>query len=132
MHVGGPCIGCTMPGFPDKFAPFYKAPPGSMVSSTASRTVGFGIRRLRHLSHTHLNREVRWDELENGNVPSGWGKVGKLNALDKTVHFFYQKLQYSGSKKPGREDTSRYATDSPPRARGMQAPHDVSHQPDEE
>ena len=27
--VAGACIGCTMPGFPDKFSPFYKAPPGS-------------------------------------------------------------------------------------------------------
>ena len=28
MVSGGACIGCTMPGFPDKYAPFYKAPPG--------------------------------------------------------------------------------------------------------
>ena len=28
MVAGGACIGCTMPGFPDKYAPFYKAPPG--------------------------------------------------------------------------------------------------------
>ncbi len=27
MNAGGPCIGCTMPGFPDKFTPFYKRPP---------------------------------------------------------------------------------------------------------
>jgi hydrogenase small subunit len=25
------CIGCTMPGFPDKFTPFYKRPPGSRL-----------------------------------------------------------------------------------------------------
>jgi hydrogenase small subunit len=25
MVAGGACIGCTMPGFPDKFSPFYKA-----------------------------------------------------------------------------------------------------------
>ncbi|MGI9542891.1 MAG: hypothetical protein ACR2MX_06495, partial [Cyclobacteriaceae bacterium] len=24
MNVGAPCIGCTMPGFPDSFAPFYE------------------------------------------------------------------------------------------------------------
>ena len=28
MVAGGGCIGCTMPGFPDKYSPFYKAPPG--------------------------------------------------------------------------------------------------------
>ena len=40
MNTGGVCIGCTMPGFPDRFAPFYKRPPGSFLSSGASRTVG--------------------------------------------------------------------------------------------
>ena len=29
MKAGGVCIGCTMPGFPDKFSPFYKTPPGA-------------------------------------------------------------------------------------------------------
>src|SRR5919199_5369079 len=33
---GGAGIGCTMPGFPDKFTPFYKTPPGSLISSTGS------------------------------------------------------------------------------------------------
>src|SRR5881227_4275569 len=32
-NVGGICIGCTMPGFPDKFMPFMDAPPGSKVST---------------------------------------------------------------------------------------------------
>ena len=35
-NVGGICIGCTMPGFPDKFMPFMDEPPGGKVSSTAS------------------------------------------------------------------------------------------------
>jgi len=127
MAAGGPCIGCTMPGFPDKFAPFYEAPPGSAVSSNASRTLGFGIRRLRALSNHDRNREVRWDELYGGEVPSGWGDVEKPGLLDKTVHFFYEKLQFSGNKrKPGRDDSRRWHTDMPPRARNMQAPHDVS------
>ena len=34
-NVGGICIGCTMPGFPDKFMPFMDQPPGSMLSSHA-------------------------------------------------------------------------------------------------
>ena len=29
-NVGGICIGCTMPGFPDKFMPFMDEPPGGM------------------------------------------------------------------------------------------------------
>ena len=127
MAAGGPCIGCTMPGFPDKFSPFYEAPPGSAVSSTASRTVGFGIRRLRALSNHNANREVRWDELYGGEVPSGWGEPENPGPLKKTIKFFYEKLQFSGDKKkPGRDDSDRWHTDMPPRARNMQAPHDVS------
>ena len=32
-NVGGICIGCTMPGFPDKFMPFMNQPPSSLLSS---------------------------------------------------------------------------------------------------
>ncbi|MDQ6906232.1 MAG: hydrogenase expression protein HypE [Chloroflexota bacterium] len=126
MAAGGPCIGCTMPGFPDKFAPFYKAAPGSFFSSTASRTYGVGIRRLRALSAHNVSREVRWDALNKGVVPSGWGEPEKPNAFDKTVHFFYEKLQFSGSRKPGREADRYWPTDPPKRHRGMEVPRDVS------
>lgn len=126
MAAGGPCIGCTMPGFPDKFAPFYKTPPGSLISSSASRTVGFGIRRLRAISNHDRSREVRWDKTPNQVVPSGWGDVHPPGVLDKSVHFFYEKLQFMGSKRPGRNDGHHYSTDMPPRTRGMETPHDVS------
>ena len=33
-NVGGICIGCTMPGFPDKFMPFMDEPPGAVLSSS--------------------------------------------------------------------------------------------------
>jgi hydrogenase small subunit len=72
MNVGAPCVGCTMPGFPDKFSPRWKTPPGSKVSSTASRALGSVIRPLRMYSNEHLNREVRWDL--HGEVPSGWAR----------------------------------------------------------
>ena len=39
-NVGGICIGCTMPGFPDKFMPFMDEPPGAHVSSGASALTG--------------------------------------------------------------------------------------------
>ena len=39
-NVGGICIGCTMPGFPDKFMPFMDEPPGSKVSTKATRLYG--------------------------------------------------------------------------------------------
>ncbi len=46
MNAGGACIGCTMPGFPDKITPFYKRPPGSLLSTTGSRLLATTIRPL--------------------------------------------------------------------------------------
>jgi hydrogenase small subunit len=100
MKAGGICIGCTMPGFPDKFSPFYKTPPGAAVSTLAARTVGGVIRRLRRLSNREANREHRWDVLHE--VPSGWAHVQAQTLTDKAIHFFYEKWQHFASKKPGR------------------------------
>ncbi len=100
MKAGGVCIGCTMPGFPDKFSPFYKTPPGAVLSTFASHGVGMVMRRLRRLSNREANREPRWDTL--GHVPSGWAHVQHQTLMDKTIKFFYQKWQHLGSKAPGR------------------------------
>ncbi len=99
MNTGGVCIGCTMPGFPDKFAPFYKMPPGSNVSTNAVRTYGAVIRRLRRLTQKFQNMEPRWEE--NGEVPSGWGAFDKPSMVNDAIHYLYQKLQYRGSTRPG-------------------------------
>ncbi len=95
MKYGGICIGCTMPGFPDRFAPFYKAPPGSGVSGTFSRFTGMFVRPLRRISQRDRNRTSRW----NDGVPSGWARVDQPGVIDRVMHFFYQKLQYAGSSK---------------------------------
>jgi hydrogenase small subunit len=100
MNTGGVCIGCTMPGFPDRFAPFYKRPPGTTVSSTASRTTGALVRRLRAITIKFQNRESLWDR--TGHVPSGWGHVSGPGPLEKFIHYFYEKLQYRNAAKPGR------------------------------
>jgi hydrogenase small subunit len=100
MEAGGVCIACTMPGFPDKFSPFYKAPPGGVISTSMSRGVGGVIRRLRRLSNRHANREVRWDRKRE--VPSGWGNVPGQGIGLKAMEFFYQKWQHWGARKPGR------------------------------
>ena len=102
MNSGGACIGCTMPGFPDKFTPFYKRPPGSMASTAASRLLGSVVRPLRRNTNAHLNREVRWD-LHN-DVPSGWAREkSEPNAVQSTVHRFYDRIRRSTdtSKNPG-------------------------------
>ena len=59
-NVGGICIGCTMPGFPDKFMPFMDEPPGSKVSTAASSLYGSLLRSLRGYTIGTLNREPKW------------------------------------------------------------------------
>ena len=100
MQAGGVCIGCTMPGFPDKFSPFYKRAPGAVFSSFGSKSLGLVVRRLRRLSNRESNREPRWDVLQD--VPSGWAHVQAQTVMDRTIHFFYEKWQHLGAKKPGR------------------------------
>ncbi|MET9344545.1 hydrogenase expression protein HypE [Nonomuraea sp. NPDC003804] len=59
-NVGGICIACTMPGFPDKFMPFMDEPPGAKISSTASEAYGAMIRTLRHVTQRTVDKEPRW------------------------------------------------------------------------
>jgi hydrogenase small subunit len=97
MVAGGACIGCTMPGFPDKYAPFYKTPPGSFLSGTVSKVYGSGIRRLRRLSVKSGNTvPTNWDNAHE--VPTPWARAyGGKTPVDKVESFFYRKLQYHGS-----------------------------------
>ncbi len=59
-NVGGICIGCTMPGFPDKFMPFMNQPPGSLLSAQAVMTYGKAIHALRRYTQASLNQEPAW------------------------------------------------------------------------
>ena len=59
-NVGGICIGCTMPGFPDKFMPFMNQPPGSLLSSRAVQTYGRAIHALRRFTQESLNKAPSW------------------------------------------------------------------------
>jgi hydrogenase small subunit len=59
-NVGGICIGCTMPGFPDKFMPFMDQPPGSLLSSAAVQTFGRAIHALRKFTQASLNKVPSW------------------------------------------------------------------------
>ena len=108
MVAGGACIGCTMPGFPDKFTPFYKRPPGSTASTTASKLIGSFVRPLRRISQLERNREPRW----RSQVPSGWALEYNTTTLThKVMEFFYHRLQYLNSQEPGRQlPEERYAS----------------------
>jgi hydrogenase small subunit len=59
-NVGGICIGCTMPGFPEKFMPFMNQPPGSMMSSHAIGNYGRMIRALRKFTQGSMNKVPSW------------------------------------------------------------------------
>jgi hydrogenase small subunit len=59
-NVGGVCIGCTMPGFPDKFMPFMNQPPGSLLSSQAVQTYGKTVQALRKFTQASMNKEPAW------------------------------------------------------------------------
>jgi hydrogenase small subunit len=59
-NVGGICIGCTMPGFPDKFMPFMDEPPGGKVSAAMSSGYGTLIRSLRRVTNRTVNKEPKW------------------------------------------------------------------------
>jgi hydrogenase small subunit len=59
-NVGGICIACTMPGFPDKFMPFMDEPPGSRVSTGASGLYGSVIRALRGVTERSVDKEPKW------------------------------------------------------------------------
>lgn len=96
MSTGAICIGCTMPGFPDSYAPFYKTPPGAKISGVASRIVGSFIRPLRRLTQQAGNVSPRWSE----SIPSGWAKVDRPGAFQKANHFFYDKLRYLKGTRP--------------------------------
>jgi hydrogenase small subunit len=76
-NVGGICIGCTMPGFPDKFMPFMDAPPGSSLSTKVSSSWGAAVRALRAITNRTLNKEPKWrhtgPNLTTGYRPRSYG-----------------------------------------------------------
>ena len=102
MNTGGICIGCTMPGFPDRFSPFYKKPPGANISSAGSKVLGTFMRPLRKMSMQYLNKESRW--VREGHVPSGWGHVEQPSLMMKLIHKMYVKYQFLGSRKTWKEE----------------------------
>src|SRR6187431_418553 len=59
-NVGGICIGCTMPGFPDKFMPFMDEPPGGKLSTTVVQAWGGTLRKLRSITARTVDQEPKW------------------------------------------------------------------------
>jgi hydrogenase small subunit len=61
-NVGGICMACTMPSFPDAYMPFMEPDPLGGVSSTAARfTYGPILRWGRHLNiKRKYDKEPEW------------------------------------------------------------------------
>jgi hydrogenase small subunit len=73
-NVGGICIGCTMPGFPDKFMPFMDEPPGAKMSTAAVLMYGRTVRALRNFTRSSLDKEPEWRKVDaEGPRASGLG-----------------------------------------------------------
>jgi hydrogenase small subunit len=78
-NVGGICIACTMPGFPDKFMPFMDEPPGATVSTGMAGAYGRVVRWLRGITNHTVNEEPKWrhpgTRLDTGYRPTTYGAV---------------------------------------------------------
>ena len=78
-NVGGICIGCTMPGFPDKFMPFHGCASGFRAFDQGRRTCGaVCCGRLRAITNTTVNKEPKWRhpraELTTGYEPRNYAR----------------------------------------------------------
>ncbi len=75
-NVGGICMACTMPGFPDRFMPFMEASPlGALKARGARFSYGPVLRHLRrHALRNEFDSEPAWRKrsavLESGYHPS--------------------------------------------------------------
>jgi hydrogenase small subunit len=58
-HVGGICVGCTVPGLPDAFVPFMDEPTGGSPSSPLVKPYGAVIRRLRGITGLAAGQEPK-------------------------------------------------------------------------
>jgi hydrogenase small subunit len=80
-NVGGICIGCTMPGFPDKFMPFMEEPPGARMSSAAVLVYGRTVRALRNFTRDSLDKEPAW-RAPGPSLTTGYDSNGYDSKLD--------------------------------------------------
>jgi hydrogenase small subunit len=76
-NVGGICMACTMPNFPDGFMPFMDRPPGSMASARAVFIYGKVVRALRRITQWQKNKQPKWrrpgPHLTTGYKPTTYG-----------------------------------------------------------
>ena len=72
-NVGGICIGCTMPGFPDKFMPFMDEPPGGKLSTGAVRAATDArLKRSRSFTNATVNKEHEVAASQRAELTTGY------------------------------------------------------------
>jgi hydrogenase small subunit len=86
-NVGGICIGCTMPGFPDKFMPFMDSAYPVKVSANVSRfTYGPLLRMMRKQEVKKGTREPAWRR-ESKTLTSGYSPRWEVQAARPATPF---------------------------------------------
>ena len=80
--MGGICIGCTMPGFPDKFMPFMDEPPGAKLSSAAVLMYGRAVRALRRFTMDSLDKEP---DRRSPAAPRPWLTVRRTDRMRSSL-----------------------------------------------
>jgi hydrogenase small subunit len=74
-NVGGICIGCTMPGFPDRFMPFMEASRLGLLAARGARfSYGPVLRHLRRRATRQFDVEPEWRK-PSAELRSGYQKT---------------------------------------------------------
>jgi hydrogenase small subunit len=81
-NVGGICMACTMPGFPDKYLPFMQEAPRSRVTTIPARLTYGPIYKflrsweIRHNGDTEPTWRHNRNELTSGYQPRNYARKG--------------------------------------------------------
>lgn len=93
-NVGGICIGCTMPGFPDRFLPFMDTPNLVKLSLVFPRfTYGPVLNMLRKQAIKRNSQEPAWRR-QSDELISGYDPVWKTERAPRTL--MHEKYSVGG------------------------------------
>jgi hydrogenase small subunit len=115
-NVGGICIGCTMPGFPDKFMPFMDEPPGSKFSTAASGLYGGMVRALRQITMHSVDKEPKWRQKGIG-LQTGYSARARRIGDDSVTVAADGHPEYAGKSITRRAEEFRDGNPEPGRYR---------------
>lgn len=100
MTTGGACIGCTMPGFPDKFTPFYESPAAAAVTGL-SHGATRGLRPLTVLNPGPATRDRAEARPVAPPDRGGWSFIERARWSDDAASPFYDRWRARGDPREG-------------------------------